>query len=75
MRNWIITLLCLAYILSPIDLVPDVLIFFGWLDDLGVLAILIHVLRSSRKSRQNLEDEDHQASEAKWADTSSHDNR
>jgi uncharacterized membrane protein YkvA (DUF1232 family) len=69
MRNWIITLLCLAYIVSPIDLIPDLLIFFGWLDDLGVLAILIQVLRSAAKKRRNLEDEDHQAAQAKWANT------
>ena len=30
-------LLALAYLLSPIDLVPDWLLFFGWLDDILLL--------------------------------------
>lgn len=34
----IITLLALLYIVSPLDLIPDVIPLVGWLDDLGVLA-------------------------------------
>jgi uncharacterized membrane protein YkvA (DUF1232 family) len=32
-------LLLIGYVLSPIDLVPDVLLLFGWIDDLAVLMI------------------------------------
>lgn len=34
----------LAYILFPWDLVPDVLVGFGWLDDLVVLGLLVRYL-------------------------------
>ena len=30
--------LAFAYLISPIDLVPDFIPFVGWLDDLGVMA-------------------------------------
>jgi uncharacterized membrane protein YkvA (DUF1232 family) len=33
-----IGLLAILYVLSPLDLVPDVIPIVGWLDDLGVLA-------------------------------------
>jgi uncharacterized membrane protein YkvA (DUF1232 family) len=40
-ENWkrgIIALLAILYILSPLDLIPDIFPIIGWLDDLGVLA-------------------------------------
>lgn len=37
-RNKIIALLALLYVISPIDLLPDVIAIIGWLDDLGVIA-------------------------------------
>ena len=37
-KRAIITLLALLYIISPLDLIPDVIPMIGWLDDLGVLA-------------------------------------
>ena len=33
-----IALLAFLYIMSPLDLIPDVIPVIGWLDDLGVLA-------------------------------------
>lgn len=30
----------LIYIISPLDAVPDAIPFVGWLDDVGVLAIM-----------------------------------
>lgn len=38
------------YIVSPIDLVPDVIPVIGWLDDLGVLGLLIRTCLSFRKA-------------------------
>jgi uncharacterized membrane protein YkvA (DUF1232 family) len=35
----ILFLLALAYVVMPVDAVPDVLPVVGWLDDLGVVAI------------------------------------
>ena len=37
-KRVIIALLALLYIISPLDLIPDVIPVIGWLDDLGVLA-------------------------------------
>jgi uncharacterized membrane protein YkvA (DUF1232 family) len=40
-ENWkrgIIAILAILYVLSPLDLIPDVIPVVGWLDDLGVLA-------------------------------------
>jgi uncharacterized membrane protein YkvA (DUF1232 family) len=37
-KRVIIALLAIIYVLSPLDLIPDVIPVVGWLDDLGVLA-------------------------------------
>lgn len=34
-------LLALVYVVSPVDLVPDALPFVGWLDDIGVIALVL----------------------------------
>ncbi|MBL8911345.1 MAG: DUF1232 domain-containing protein [Archangium sp.] len=34
----VLAVLAVVYAISPVDLVPDVVPIFGWLDDLGVLA-------------------------------------
>jgi uncharacterized membrane protein YkvA (DUF1232 family) len=31
------TLLLMAYVISPVDLVPDMLLLFGWADDLAIV--------------------------------------
>ena len=36
-------LLAVAYLVSPIDLIPDVVPVLGWLDDIGVVATLLTV--------------------------------
>ncbi len=41
---WWQILLCVLYVVSPLDLVPDVIPVLGWLDDIGVLGYLIHCL-------------------------------
>ena len=42
---WIklIPVLAVIYVLSPIDIIPDVLVGFGQLDDLGILLIGLQV--------------------------------
>lgn len=39
-RKWA-GLLSVLYVLSPIDLIPDVLPIIGWLDDLGVVGLAV----------------------------------
>lgn len=39
----------LLYILSPVDLIPDVLLGLGWLDDLLVLGLLLWILSGLRQ--------------------------
>ena len=34
-------LFAVAYVVSPIDLVPDVIPVFGWLDDVGVVGLVV----------------------------------
>ena len=35
-------LLLVAYVLSPVDMIPELFVpFIGWLDDLGVLGLLV----------------------------------
>lgn len=41
-----ITVGALAYVLSPVDILPDVLLGIGQVDDLGVLAGLVFLLSS-----------------------------
>lgn len=37
-------ILTALYLLSPIDLIPDFLLLFGWLDDFAIAAFLVPVL-------------------------------
>ena len=37
-KRAIISILAIIYVISPLDLIPDVIPVIGWLDDLGVLA-------------------------------------
>jgi uncharacterized membrane protein YkvA (DUF1232 family) len=40
----VFVVLALVYVISPLDLIPDVVPVLGWLDDLGVIAIALGYL-------------------------------
>jgi uncharacterized membrane protein YkvA (DUF1232 family) len=47
------TILCVLYVLSPIDFIPDFLAGVGWIDDMGVLAYLgYHLFLSQEPKRK-----------------------
>ena len=38
--KWLLTILALLYVFNPFDLLPDIVVGAGWLDDLIVLGLL-----------------------------------
>lgn len=51
MRKFAIVLGCLLYVISPIDLVPDLILGLGQLDDLGAIALTIKALLKRAEGR------------------------
>ncbi len=54
MSKWLYMLFCLgvgAYVLSPVDLVPDVIFGFGWLDDAALIAAAARVYYIYKKAK------------------------
>jgi uncharacterized membrane protein YkvA (DUF1232 family) len=47
-RKTLIGILALLYIISPYDVIPDFIIPVGWLDDLGILGLLIYYFKKGR---------------------------
>ena len=52
---WTILLIILAvlYILSPYDILPDLLIGWGWLDDVVILGFLLRYFYNRKKNRED----------------------
>ena len=44
----LLIILVVLYILSPFDLIPDLLPIYGWIDDTFLLGLLIYFLRRGR---------------------------
>ncbi|MBI5546775.1 MAG: DUF1232 domain-containing protein [Deltaproteobacteria bacterium] len=69
-------LAAIAYVVSPIDLVPDVLPLIGWLDDVGVIALIagyyvrqISLYRSRQlKTPANATEQSSAIQPSQWAD-------
>jgi len=43
--DWIITVISGAYVISPIDLIPDFIIGIGWIDDIivGLIGLMFFI--------------------------------
>lgn len=55
--RWVVVIGSLVYLISPLDIVPDVIPIFGWVDD-GVLATLlatgvVEIVLEQRRARKN----------------------
>jgi uncharacterized membrane protein YkvA (DUF1232 family) len=49
-KQAIVLLLCLIYVLFPIDLLPDVIPIAGWVDDIGAIIIGLKALGGQKKT-------------------------
>ena len=50
MNNFFVGLLAFLYIISPIDLITDVIPFIGWLDDIGVLGMAVKYITQNKSN-------------------------
>jgi DnaJ-domain-containing protein 1 len=48
--KWVWIILAILYVLSRIDLIPDVIPGWGWIDDIVVLALLYRYLAKRRRA-------------------------
>lgn len=63
---WQIILITLAvlYLLNPYDILPDLLVGWGWLDDLVILGFLLHYFIKRRKNRSPFQQKRHDRRDA-----------
>jgi uncharacterized membrane protein YkvA (DUF1232 family) len=52
----VLAMLAVFYIVLPVDLVPDLVPVFGWLDDLGVTAAVITYVAAQAAKHTRLKD-------------------
>ena len=48
----ILIILAILYVLSPYDILPDFIIGWGWLDDLGILGLLFRYLYFNKRKQE-----------------------
>lgn len=51
--RYLVALLAILYVISPIDLIPDVLPILGWLDDLGVIALALQAWNQNQRQNRS----------------------
>ena len=47
----ILIILAIIYVLSPYDILPDFIVGWGWLDDLGILGLLFRYLYFNKRKQ------------------------
>lgn len=52
MQNMLLLVFCAGYCLSPIDIIPDVILGVGWLDDLGVIGLTMKKILENQKAHR-----------------------
>ena len=52
MWSVILIIIALVYVLNPFDILPDVIVGWGWLDDMVVLGLLWRYLHAQKKKRE-----------------------
>ena len=56
-KSIVISILTLAYIISPVDLIPDWILGFGQIDDVAILDFGIHLLEKDLMKYKEWKDE------------------
>jgi uncharacterized membrane protein YkvA (DUF1232 family) len=69
----ILLILALIYVLSPYDLLPDMILGWGWIDDLVILGFLWRYFHLSKKQKRYQNDK-HTHSGHNYKDTSGENN-
>ena len=46
----VVTLIAVLYLVWPADLIPDIVPFLGWLDDLGITALALWWLHRAARA-------------------------
>jgi len=52
MWNIILIVLAVLYVLNPFDILPDMMLGWGWIDDIIILGFLWRYLHNQKKKRQ-----------------------
>lgn len=54
-KKYLLWLIAIVYILSPFDLLPDWIFGVGWIDDLGILGLILWLTSRMKKDEKSSE--------------------
>lgn len=69
MINIILIILAILYVLSPYDILPDLLVGWGWLDDLAVLGFLWRYFYLKKRKKYAYQQQYHKMDDAAGGET------